>query len=211
MNWIMKYSTHLLTLFTVCLCIWGVINREGLSALQLTIIGFGVLVMLHEWEEMHWPGGFMDMMGGIIGWDISGIRPGAQHTSQSFFIALIVLLPVCCPTVHWLFCGVMVFGIMEGIMHVAGIKVANAPKPYTPGMITGIIMFIYCIAAIVIVYGTESITAGSWILGFVYFMVWFIIMMQMVITFCQFNRKKFMKAMMGMAKSRFKNKENGVN
>lgn len=204
MNLIMKYSTHLLTLFTVCLCVWGIMNRGELSALRLATIGFGVLVMLHEWEEMHWPGGFMDMMGGIIGWDMSGIRIGAQHTSQSLFIALIVMLPVCFPDIHWIFCGLMIFGIMEGIMHVAGIKLANATRPYTPGMITGIGMFIYCIIAIVLVYRTENITAGSWTLGFVYFMVWFIIMMQMVITFCQFNRREFMKAMSGMVKSRFK-------
>lgn len=88
-------------------------------------------------------------------------------------------------------------------MHVAGIKAAKTSKPYTPGMITGIIMFIYCIGAIIVVYGTECINAGSWILGFVYFMIWFILMMQLVITFCQFNRKEFMKAMMEMVKSKF--------
>lgn len=204
MKFIMKYSTHLLTFFIVCLCAWGFINYKNLSILQIATIGFGILVMLHEWEEMHYPGGFMDVMGGIIGWNMSGIRPGAQHTSQSLFIALIVILPILFPSVHWLFCGVMIFGIMEGIMHVAGIKVAKTPKPYTPGMITGIIMFIYCIGAIIVVYGTESINANSWILGFVYFMIWFIIMMQLVITFCQFNRKEFMKAMLGMVKSNFK-------
>lgn len=200
MNLIMKYSTHLLTLFTICLCACGVINHQNLSVLQISTIGFGILVMLHEWEEMHYPGGFMDMMGGMIGWNMSGIRPGAQHTSQSLLIALIVVLPVLFPNTYWLFCGVMIFGIMEGIMHVAGIKAAKTSKPYTPGMITGIIMFTYCIGAIVVVYGTESISVSNWIFGFIYFMIWFIVMMQLVITFCQFNRKEFMKAMIGTVK-----------
>lgn len=204
MNLIMKYSTHLLTVFTVCLCIWGIINRENLSALQLAAVGFGIFIMLHEWEEMHLPGGFMEMMGDIIGWDMSGIRPGAQHTSQSLLIALIVILPILCPNTHWLFCGTMIFGIVEGIVHVAGIKMAKTSKPYTPGMITGIFMFIYCIAAIVMVYKTESISTISWVLGFLYFLIWFIVMEQLVITFCQFNRKDFMKSMMGMAKGRLK-------
>lgn len=100
MKFIMKYSTHLLTLFTVCLCAWVFINYENLSVLQIATIGFSILVMLHEWEEMHYPGGFMDVMGGIIGWNMSGIRPRAQHTSQSLFIALIVILPVLFPNVH---------------------------------------------------------------------------------------------------------------
>lgn len=202
MNWIMKYSTHLLTLFTVCLCVWGAINHQNLSVLQISTIGFGILVMLHEWEEMHYPGGFMDMMGEIIGWDMSEIRPGAQHTSQSLFIALIVVLPVLFQNAYWLFCGVMVFGIMEGIMHVAGVKVAKTSKPYTPGMITGIIMFIYCIGTIVVVYGTERISVSNWILGFVYFLIWFFVMMQLVIIFCQFDRKEFMKAMIRTVKSK---------
>lgn len=204
MNLIMKYSTHLLTVFTVCLCIWGIINRGNLSALQLATVGFGIFIMLHEWEEMHLPGGFMEMMGDIIGWDMSGIRPGAQHTSQSLLIALIVILPILCPNTHWLFCGTMIFDIVEGIVHVAGIKMAKTSKPYTPGMITGIFMFIYCIAAIVMVYKAESIATISWVLGFLYFLIWFIVMEQLVITFCQFNRKDVMKAMMGMAKGRLK-------
>ena len=82
---------------------------------------------------------------------------------------------------------------------------AKTSKPYTPGMITGIFMFIYCIVAIVMVYKTESISTISWVLGFVYFLIWFIVMEQLVITFCRFNRKDFMKAMMGMAKTRFHN------
>ena len=202
MKWIMKYSTHLLTLFTVCLCVWGVINHQNLSVLQILTIGFGILVMLHEWEEMHYPGGFMDMMGGIIDWNMSEIRPGAQHTSQSLLIALIVVLPVLFPNTYWLFCGVMIFGIMEGIMHVAGIKATKVSKPYTPGMITGIIMFIYRIGTIVVVYGTESISVSDWIFGFVYFLIWFFVMMQLVITFCRFNRKEFMKAMIRTVKSK---------
>ena len=82
---------------------------------------------------------------------------------------------------------------------------AKTSKPYTPGMITGIFMFIYCIVAIVMVYKTESISTMSWVLGFVYFLIWFIVMEQLVITFCRFNRKDFMKAMMGMAKTLFHN------
>ena len=79
MKYVMKYSTHLLTLFTLCLCMWAVVNRSELSAIQLAMAGFSVFITLHEWEEMHFPGGFMEMMGGMIGWDMSGIRPGAQH------------------------------------------------------------------------------------------------------------------------------------
>lgn len=200
MNWVMKYSTHLLTVFEVCLCAWAAVNLKTLSAIQLAVVGFGIFIVMHEWEEMHLPGGFMEMMGDIIGWDMRGIRPGAQHTSQSMFIALILILPLIFPDSHWLFCGTMIFGIVEGIVHVAGIKLANTAKPYTPGMISGIIMFIYCFAVTAAVYKTESIAVNSWILGLAYFVVWFIAMMQLVISFCRFDRKEFMKAMMSALK-----------
>lgn len=197
----MKYSTHLLTLFTICLCIWGIINGERLSCIQLVTVGFSVIITLHEWEEMHWPGGFMEMMGNIIGWDVSGIRPGAEHTAQSFFIVLIVVLPVLFPTNYWLFCGAVIFGIVEGVVHVAGIKMANTNKPYTPGMATGIILFFYCIWGIVFVTKMVHITVISWIIGFVYFVIWFFVMQQMVMIFCQLDRREFMKAMRNMVKS----------
>ena len=204
MNLLMKYSTHLLTLFTGCLCAWGGVNWGELSAIQQAVVGFSVLITLHEWEEMHWPGGFMDMMGSIIGWDMSGIRPGAEHTSQSMFIALFLILPILFPDTRWLFCGVMILGIGEGIIHVVGIKLAKPEKPYTPGMATGIVMILYCVAAIVFVYGEGSISVVQWLLGGLYFVIWFFLMQQMVITFCQFNRREFMGAMLGMMKSRLK-------
>lgn len=200
MKYIMKYSTHLLTLFTICLCIWGVLNWDNLTAIQLAVVGFSIFITLHEWEEMHFPGGFMEMMGDIVGMDISSKRPGAEHTSQSLLIAMIVILPILFPNAHWLFCGCMIFGIVEGIVHVVGIKMANTHKPYTPGMITGILMFIYSIIAIVIMYGQTSISVSSWVIGFIYFIVWFIIMEQLVMSFCQIDRKAFMKNMMAMVK-----------
>lgn len=205
MKYMMKYSTHLLTLFTLGLCVWGLLDKEQLSALQLGVIGFSVLITLHEWEEMHWPGGFMEMMADMIGWDVSSIRPGAEHTSQSLFIAGIVALPLLLPDAHWLFCGCMILGIFEGLIHVAGIKMAHAEKPYTPGMATGIAMLLYCVLVIVRVCRDTVLDAADWGIGSVYFLIWFIAMQQLVITFCRFERRKFMKAMLGaMTKQRSK-------
>lgn len=107
MKYMMKYITHLLTLFTLGLCIWGLLDKAHLTVLQLGVIGFSIFITLHEWEEMHWPGGFMELMAGMIGWELSGLRPGAEHTAQALFIAELVALPLLLPDVHWLFCGCM--------------------------------------------------------------------------------------------------------
>lgn len=205
MKAVMKYSTHLLTLFTLCLCAWGILGKEHLTTLQLGTVGFSVLITLHEWEEMHWPGGFMELMAGMIGWELSGLRPGAEHTAQALFIAELVALPLLLPDVHWLFCGCMSLGIFEGLIHVAGIKLAHTEKPYTPGMATGIAMLLYCVLVIVKVRRSTAIGAVDWGLGFGYFLIWFIAMQQLVITFCRFERREFMTAMLGaMTKRRSK-------
>lgn len=196
----MKYSTHLLTLFTLGLCVWGILDKEQLATLQLDVIGFSVLITLHEWEEMHWPGGFMELMASMIGWELSGLRPGAEHTAQALFIAELVALPLLLPNVHWLFCGCMILGIFEGLIHVAGIKMAHAEKPYTPGMATGVAMLLYCVLVIVNVYRSTAISVADWGIGFAYFLIWFIAMQQLVISFCRFERGKFMKAMLGAMK-----------
>ena len=94
MNLVMKYSTHLLTIFAICICIWGILNSNELSAIQIVMIGFGIIITLHEWEEMHWPGGFMEMMGDIIGWDISGIRQGAEHFHNKILLNLAIFLNI---------------------------------------------------------------------------------------------------------------------
>lgn len=196
MKLVMKYSTHLLTLFTACLCVWGALNWGALDAIQKVSLGFAVLITLHEWEEMHWPGGFMDLMAGMLGFTMDGVAEGAQHTSQSLMIALIVALPVAFPQQHWLFCGCMAFGMVEGVMHVAGIRVARTERPYTPGMVTAIVMFVYCVAAIALVYGQVKVAALSWVAGFGYFIAWFFVMEQLLITLCGFDRRAIMRNML---------------
>lgn len=202
MGMIYKYSTHILTAFTACLCAWAALNWDSLVGIQRATAVFAVLITLHEWEEMHWPGGFMEMMAGMVGWDMSGVRKGAEHTSQAAFIVLLMALSMAFPDAHWIFCSVMVLGIFEGLIHVAGIKLARTERPYTPGLVTAELMLVACIASIALVSGEADVTALDWVLGAVFFLVWFFLMQQLLIALCGFDRRESMRGMREMFKSR---------
>ena len=69
-------------------------------------------------------------------------------------------------------------GLFEGVIHVAGIKIHKLKKPYTPGMITGIIMFVYSIFVIIQINNAGGLLVWQWILGFVLALIGFVIMEQ---------------------------------
>ena len=202
MSVIYKYSTHILTAFTACLCAWAVLNWDSLVGIQKATAVFAVLITLHEWEEMHWPGGFMEMMAGMVGWDMSGVREGAEHTSQAAFIMLLLTLSTAFPDARWVFCSVMALGIFEGLIHVAGIRLARTERPYTPGLVTAEFMLVVCVASIALVSGEASITALDWVLGVFFFLAWFFLMQQLLITLCNFDRGETMQGMRKMFKNR---------
>lgn len=96
------------------------------------------------------------------------------------------------------------FGLFEGVIHVAGIKIHRLKKPYTSGMITGIIMFVYSVFIITQINRAGGLPIWQWIIGFILAFVGFIVMEQFFLrtiglTFGNF-RKMAMNRVLGNRK-----------
>lgn len=90
------------------------------------------------------------------------------------------------------------------MIHVAGIKIHKLKKPYTPGMITGLIMFAYSIFIITQINKAGGLPSRQWILGFVLAFAGFAVMEQFFLktvglTFGDF-RKMAMARVLGIRK-----------
>lgn len=69
MKFLIKYNLNILSAYALVMLGVLVAFWDSFSIVQCFTIGFLGLVTLHEWEETKFPGGFLEMMGGIMNVD----------------------------------------------------------------------------------------------------------------------------------------------
>ena len=163
---IVNYNLEILTtvlsiVFGVSLFFWDSLSLAGKS-----LLGFMVLYTFHEWEESRFPGGFYDLFFGGFGIEITASE-ARMHLPVAIYILIMLLVPFALQQTTFLMLIPLGLGLFEGVIHVAGIKIHKLKKPYTPGMITGLIMFAYSIFIIIQINKMGGLPLWQWIIGFV--------------------------------------------
>ena len=200
---IVNYNLEILTtvlsiVFGVSLFFW-----DNLSLAGKALLGFMVLYTFHEWEESRFPGGFYDLFFGGFGIEITASE-ARMHLPVAIYILIMLLVPFALQQTTFLVLIPLGLGIFEGVIHVAGIKIHRLKKPYTPGMITGIIMFVYSVFIITQINKAGGLSSWQWIIGFVFAFIGFAVMEQFFLrtvglTFSDF-RKMAMARVLGNRK-----------
>ncbi|GAP40945.1 HXXEE domain-containing protein [Flexilinea flocculi] len=176
MKFLIKHNLMILSVYTLIMLGVLVAFWDSFLLVQRFIIGFLVLITLHEWEETKYPGGFMEIMSGMMCIDISKAPEGSLHLSQAIYITAITLLPLLFPGAGWLSLSLMILGIFEGVVHILGIKLTKREKPYTPGMITGQIMLVFSGIGIYFVVSKGIVHSLDWLLAVILFLGGFFLM-----------------------------------
>ena len=163
---IVNYNLEILTtvlsiVFGVSLFFW-----DSLSLAGKALLGFMVLYTFHEWEESRFPGGFYDLFFGGFEIEITASE-ARMHLPVAIYILIMLLVPFALQQTTFLMLIPLGLGLFEGVIHVAGIKIHKLKKPYTPGMITGLIMFAYSIFIIIQINKVGGLPLWQWIIGFV--------------------------------------------
>ena len=99
-----------------------------------------------------------------------------MHLPVAIYILVMLLVPFVMQQITFLVLIPLGLGLFEGVIHVAGIKIHKLKKPYTPGMVTGIIMFVYSIFIIIQINNNGGLFVWQWIVGFLLSFVGFAIM-----------------------------------
>ena len=190
-EFLIRYNLEILTIINAILIIYSIINWYNLGITRNFIVLFTIAITLHEWEEGRFPGGFVEMMTGKMG-DVK-IDPHLSHIAVDIGIVLYTIIPFFFYNIIWLFLAPMILGLLEFIMHIAGIKIFHLKKPYTPGLITAILMGIISILAIVYLTLNIVTTPLDWIFGLLYTAIVFILMEVMVFSLNGINPKEVIK------------------
>ena len=172
-NYNLEILTAILTIvFGASLFFWINLTLAGKA-----LLGFMVLYTLHEWEESRFPGGFYDLFFGGFGLEITASE-ARMHLPVAIYILIMLLIPFALQQITFLVLIPLGLGLFEGVIHVAGIKIHRLKKPYTPGMITGLIMFAYSVFIITQINRAGGLPTWQWIVGFVLAFAGFAVMEQ---------------------------------
>lgn len=166
MSKIKKYNLEIMTLIFAIVVIISIMNWSGLSFIQRMTIGYIVLYTLHEWEESRFPGGFYQIFFKQFKIDWS-IGEENMHFPVAVYLLIISILPMMFDKIIVLAFIPLMIAFFEGIIHTVGVILHQLKKPYTPGMITAWIMFVYSIIMVTKLNEQYEIGLFTWLLGIV--------------------------------------------
>ena len=151
---------------------------HNMTILQILLLSNFVAVLIHQFEEYRFPGGFPAIVNMVM---LPSSIPNRYPLNQRSAMVTNVLgaygfylIPVFFPTVIWLGLAPMLFGIGEFVVHgiVANIRLRTIYSPGLGGAVLSLAIGIYYIYYIHI---TRIVSVWDWVIGLVYlFLVIFI-------------------------------------
>lgn len=174
-RFIKRYALEIYTVISLGLLLAGAL-MDNLSVIQKFVMVFNFLFILHEWEEMYYPGGFADLIVGVIGKDVTTEQKLASRIPTSILLMAFTFVPFFWDDSVIFILVTATLGIFEGFVHMMAIRLFRLPKFYSPGMITAILELFVSVALIVWLEQNNLASATDYIWGVVIMFACFIAM-----------------------------------
>lgn len=134
-KFIKHYALEIYTVLAMAFIVYTAMLGE-LSFIQNLVVFDAFLFILHEWEEGHYPGGFVNMITELIGVEVSEETKRASRIPAGILLLMLSIIPFVFDNVPLVTMAVATFGIIEGFVHTIGIRLFHTKRFYTPGMVT---------------------------------------------------------------------------
>jgi len=145
---------------------------QKMTILQILLLANFVAVLIHQFEEYGFPGGFPAIMNIVLQHSSTPNRyplnPNSAMVTNVLGAYVFYLLPVFFPTIIWLGLAPMLFGILQFVVHgmVANIMLRTL---YSPGL--GAVVFLHIPIGTYYIYyilSTSIVSVRDWVIGIVY-------------------------------------------
>ena len=120
----------------------------NLSTVQKLVVVDALLFVLHEWEEGHYPGGFIKLISGLVGIRVDDEMSRASRIPAGILLLTLSIVPFVFDTTPLIIVAVATFGFIECFVHTMGIRLFRMKRFYTPGMVTAWLEFIVSVMMI---------------------------------------------------------------
>lgn len=173
MRFLRKNSLLILTIYAVCAAVVAAFAWNGLLLTQKCAVVMVMIACLHEWEEQRFPGGFLELMAQNMGLAVTDEQRASMLAKPDLMVGVLTFLGFAVRDVPLFACAVILFGLLEGIVHVAGIKLMGLKRPYSPGLVTAELWAATSVVSIVLLVQQGTVGPLDWALGFVWLVVCF--------------------------------------
>ena len=120
----------------------------NLSTVQKLVVVDALLFVLHEWEEGHYPGGFIKLISGLVGIRVDEDMSRASRIPAGILLLTLSIVPFVFDTTPLIIVAVATFGFIECFVHTMGIRLFRMKRFYTPGMVTAWLEFVVSVMMI---------------------------------------------------------------
>lgn len=154
-----KHNLEIMTLIMFGMITICAVFIPQLGLIQRIMLGYMFLFTLHEWEETRFPGGFADLMVKFFGLKTTPEQLSAAHIPVAVLLLVVTFVPFF--TQSGLLSLVSIYlGLFEAFIHIVGIKLHKMQKPYTPGLVTGLMLGAASVC-VLISYSGQRLLSGS--------------------------------------------------
>ena len=120
----------------------------NLSTVQKLVVVDALLFVLHEWEEGHYPGGFIKLISGLVGIKVDDEMSRASRIPAGILLLTLSIVPFVFDTTPLIIVAVATFGFIECFVHTMGIRLFRMKRYYTHGMVTAWLEFVVSVMMI---------------------------------------------------------------
>lgn len=135
-----KNSIWFSTVIGLGVAVFTIVNWQSMPMMQRLVALYFIAISLHEWEEMHFPGGFVEMVLQGIGFKLK--NQGFAMLSLFVGEMFIAFVPLFFPNIIWMCVAPLLLGFIETIAHLAATRMNKSKKFYSPGMITSLLVML---------------------------------------------------------------------
>lgn len=139
-RFLVRNSLYVTSAIAVCIVVYMAFNWEAMPVTQRIIGLYYVLIAAHEWEELKFPGGFVELVVALTGMPLRDMR--LPKFALFCITVYMLLVPFCLPQVHWLAIAALVLGVVEPLAHVVAGRANPETRIYSPGMVTSLLFML---------------------------------------------------------------------
>ncbi len=189
-------KTYALEIFTVIsmamLLVGGLIG--DLSVVQKFTLVYIFLFVLHEWEEMKYPGGFADSIAKMLGIKLNNDMKRASRIPTSILLLTFTITPFVLHEYPITILPIAWLGLFEGFVHIFTIRLFKYPRFYSPGFVTAEIQAVFTIFVFTYFVRNDIVSCGEFLIGFMVMFVCFVIMQKSLTAMIGYKYSNVFKA-----------------
>lgn len=173
------YALEIYTVISMFILLMAGIIGD-LSVIQKFVLVYIFLFVLHEWEEMRYPGSLTKLIANMIGVDINTEMERASRIPTSILLLTFTITPFILHNYPITILPLAFLGLFEGLVHIFFIKLFKCPKIYSPGMVTAEIQAIVTIILFTYLIKNNILSGHDYLIGALVMFVCFIIMQKTI-------------------------------